>query len=52
MHAARSQRLTLPSIRSQHNHWAIPDTVTPEYAACGATSHCFKSAIQLATVSG
>ena len=35
----------LPS--STHSHWAMPFTVTQEFAARGATKHCFHGVIEL-----
>ena len=48
----RSKRLTLPSIGSPQSHWAIQATATQEYAAYGATRHCFQGAIQLGPLRG
>ena len=45
---ARSQSLSLPSIRCKHSHCIMPATATQGHAACGNTRHCYQSTIQLA----
>ena len=43
-----NKRFSLPSMNNKNKYWALPATVTYEYATCGATNLCLRHTSELA----